>query len=246
MFIADYHVHSNFSADGKSSIEENIQSAIRKGLKEIAVTEHAYSNLNGIKKNSLIKIMQEVDRLREKYPEIKILKGIEMNLLDDKGNVDVSPDEQEMLDLVVLGCHKQCKFLKYFFAHKKMQRLTPKQIKRNTAGYIRAMGNNRVDILAHLYYARTYVDLKEISEYAVKNNILIELNGKRIYFNENDVKIMLDAGVKFVANSDSHKKDNVGNNSRAYNFAIKYGIPLERIVNWNNVAEFKAKIKEGK
>ena len=75
---------------------------------------------------------------------------------------------------------------------------------------------------------------------------MIELNGKRIYFNENDVKIMLDAGVKFVANSDSHKKDNVGNNSRAYNFAIKYGIPLERIVNWNNVAEFKAKIKEGK
>ena len=246
MFVADYHVHSNFSGDGKNSVEENVQSAIKKGLKEMAVTEHAYSNLNGIKKGSFSNILEEVDRLRKKYPEIKILKGIEMNLLDDRGNVDISLEEQSKLDFVVLGCHRECSFFKYWFRHKLMQRKTKKQIERNTDAYIKAIENNRVDILAHLYYANVFVDIKRIAECAAKNNILIELNGKRIYFKKEDVKILLDAGVFFVANSDSHKKENVGNNSRAYSFAVKYGIPFERIVNWNNVVSFKAKSKEGK
>ena len=241
MFVADYHIHSTFSKDAKSSIEENVQSAILKGLKEMAVTEHAYSSFNGIKKNGLDRVLNEVDRLREKYPSIKILKGIEMNLLDEKGNVDVPLAEQEKLDLIVLGFHKKCTFLKNAFSHFKMKRRTEKQIERNTDAYIKAMENNKVNILAHLYYARCFVNIKRIAEFASKNNILIELNGKRIYFSKEDVKIMLDAGVMFVADSDSHRAETVGDNSRAYNFAVKYGIPFERIVNWNNVAKFDAK-----
>ena len=239
MFVADYHVHSKFSKDGKSTIEENVQSAILKGLKEIAVTEHAYSSFNGIKKGMLPKILEEVESLRKKYPMIKILKGIEMNLLDEKGNVDVPLSEQKELDLVILGFHKKCTFLKHAFSHMKMRRRNAKQIEKNTEAYIRAMENNKVDILAHLYYANAFVDLKRIAEYAAKNNILIELNGKRIYFTKEDVEIMLDAGVKFVANSDSHQDFRVGDNSRAYAFALKFGIPMDRIVNWNNVLNIK-------
>ena len=68
MFIGDYHTHSKFSADGKSTIEENMISAEKKGLKEIAVTEHAYSNLNGIKKGDLTKIVSAVEEARKKTP----------------------------------------------------------------------------------------------------------------------------------------------------------------------------------
>ena len=40
MFIADYHIHTNFSSDARSSMEDMILSAANKGLKEIAITDH--------------------------------------------------------------------------------------------------------------------------------------------------------------------------------------------------------------
>ena len=133
MFIGDYHTHSKFSADGKSTIEENMISAEKKGLKEIAVTEHAYSNLNGIKKGVLAKIVSAVEEARKKHPKIKIFMGMEINLLDEKGNVDLTKEEQSLLDIAVLGFHRRCRFFKHKLSHYRMlYRKTPKQIEKNT------------------------------------------------------------------------------------------------------------------
>ena len=73
---------------------------------------------------------------------------------------------------------------------------------------------------------------------------MIELNGKRILFSEKEVKDLLESGVKFIANSDSHRSIDMGDNSRAYNFAIKYGIPLDRIVNWNDLPKFDKRLRD--
>jgi histidinol-phosphatase (PHP family) len=39
-YLYDYHIHTNYSTDGKSSIFDVCESAIKKGLKEIAITDH--------------------------------------------------------------------------------------------------------------------------------------------------------------------------------------------------------------
>lgn len=39
-YMVDYHTHSNYSSDGHNTIMEMCQSAIKKGLKEIAITDH--------------------------------------------------------------------------------------------------------------------------------------------------------------------------------------------------------------
>lgn len=241
MFIGDYHTHSKFSADGKSTIEENMISAEKKGLKEIAVTEHAYSNLNGIKKGDLTNIVSAVEEARKKHPKIKIFMGMEINLLDEKGNVDLTKEEQSLLDIAVLGFHRRCRFFKYKLSHYRMlYRKTSKQIEKNTDAYIKALENNKIDIIAHLNYACN-VNVKRIAEYAKEHDILIELNGKRILFSEQEVKDLIDSGVKFIADSDAHRSVDVGDNSRAFNFATKYGIPFDRIVNWNDLPKFKGR-----
>ena len=89
VMIADMHVHSTFSPDGISTMEEQCIAALEKGERIICFTDHVDYNVaeknNGIikdnsKANFIIEeYLIEIDRLRKKYPELKILKGIEFS-----------------------------------------------------------------------------------------------------------------------------------------------------------------------
>jgi len=116
---------------------------------------------------------------------------------------------------------------------------TKKQIERNTQAYINAMDKHRVSILAHLGYANCYVDCEKLAKECAKRGIYIELNGKRINFTKDDIYKMLKTDVKFIINSDAHHPLNVGKNHRAFNLIEKYKIPLDRIVNLNEIPKFK-------
>ncbi len=240
MIIADYHTHSVFSKDARNTLEENILIAIQKGLKEIAVTEHSYTNLNGIKKGQFVEIKNEVERLRKQYPSINILFGMEANLLNEDGDIDLSKDEQEQLDIVVLGYHKTCTSWKNFLRHLKMSWNSKKQIQRNTDAYIKAMKKNKVDILAHLGYVGK-VDVLKLAEAALKNNVLVEFNRKQNWFTPYEVKKMVEMGVKFVANSDAHSAEDIGENYKGVNFMLKYNIPESQMMNWNKLIELNKK-----
>ena len=50
---------------------------------------------------------------------------------------------------------------------------------------------------------------------------------------------MIKTGVKFIINSDAHKPLDVGKNHRAFNLIEKYQIPLDQIVNLNEMPKFK-------
>ncbi|MDR0309354.1 MAG: PHP domain-containing protein, partial [Candidatus Methanoplasma sp.] len=49
---ADLHIHSNFSNDGKSTVEEIIAEAERKGLGCIAITDHNSFEAYGLAKDN--------------------------------------------------------------------------------------------------------------------------------------------------------------------------------------------------
>ena len=159
------------------------------------------------------------------------------------GDIDISDEELEKLDLVVLGYHKASKysFKEYFgFAlpNQINRKPTKKQIERNTNAYLNAINKHRVSILAHLGYAGCAVDYVKIAKECVKKNIYIELNGKRINFGKKDIEGMVATGVKFIVNSDTHSVDDVGKNHRAFNLIEKYNIPLEQIVNLDKLPKF--------
>lgn len=77
----DYHVHSIHSYDGKQTIEEMCQSMISQGVEEVCLTEHVdigYPDpeCQGIPDWELWS--REIRYLQQKYPQIRIKKGIEM------------------------------------------------------------------------------------------------------------------------------------------------------------------------
>ena len=66
ILFGDYHTHTIYT-HGKSTIEENVLVAIKKGLKEVAITEHSYKHFAHPVKRKNIKVMrEEVDRLNKK------------------------------------------------------------------------------------------------------------------------------------------------------------------------------------
>lgn len=83
------HVHSKFSPDGISSMDEQCIEAIRKGVSIICFTDHvdyntAEKNMGYVKDNTsanfdVTEYFYEIERLRIKYPNLKILSGIEFS-----------------------------------------------------------------------------------------------------------------------------------------------------------------------
>lgn len=240
--LGDYHTHTTYT-HGTSTVEENVKQAEILGLKEIAITEHSYLGFNHIRKGDLEKIKRDIDAIKDKY-NVKVLWGIEANLMSRNGDVDISDEELEKLDIVVLGYHKASKYsikewLKFGLPNMLRKKPTRKQIETNTQAYLNAMDKHRVSILAHLGYAGCRVDCVRLAKECVKRGIYIELNGKRINFTKEDIDGMVATGVKFIIDSDAHSMLAVGKNHRAFNLIEKYNIPLEQIANLDRVPKFK-------
>ncbi|MBW9158204.1 PHP domain-containing protein [Clostridium sp. FP2] len=95
--IADYHTHINiakghiplfniiFGEHAKGSIESNVKVGIKRGLKEIAITDHAYNHITfGMKLNQYEKLRKLIDDLNKssllKENDFKLLLGVEYNI----------------------------------------------------------------------------------------------------------------------------------------------------------------------
>ena len=240
--VGDFHTHTNYT-HGLGSIEDSVKQAENLGLKAIAITDHAYNSAYHMKPGDLDKMRQDIDAIRDKY-KTKILLGVEANLISRDGQVDVSDEELNKLDLVVLGYHRFTKvkareFFGWVLPNLFKKKKSNKQIVENTQAYLNAMDKHRVNILAHLNYGGCQVDVETIAKECVKRNIYIELNGRRICFTPEEISKMIQTGVKFIIDSDAHHPLDVGKNHRAFNLIEKYNIPLEQVVNLNEVPEFK-------
>lgn len=239
--LGDYHTHTTYT-HGKSTIEENVRQAENLGLKEIAITEHSYLGHNHIVKGDISKIKAEIESLKDKY-NVKVLCGIEANLMTRNGDLDISDEELKELDVVILGYHRLSKYKgkeKWFWGipnllHKKPSK---KLIEANTLAYLRAMDKHRIHILAHLNYG-CYVDSVRLAKECVKKDIYIELNGKRIVFTDDEIKGMIETGVKFIINSDAHHYTRVAKNSEAFGLVERLNIPYDQIVNLDKTPVFK-------
>lgn len=248
--FGDYHTHTIFS-HGTGTIEENVKVAVKKGLKEIAITDHGFEHkLYGVKRTDVSVMRKQIEELKKQY-NINILFGMETNLISAEGDIDLTKEEEAMLDVILMGYHKiiTAKSLKdrfsFFLMNNICKLFSPKrQIQKNTDAYLKAMDKYDIDILTHLKYGMP-VDVIQIAKKAKEKNVLIELNGKRTLFTREEVEKMVEMKTKFIINSDAHKPDNVGECNHPMNFALMHHIPQELIVNLNELPKFKHRKDNG-
>lgn len=98
----DYHMHSSYSNDGKNSPEEIVKYCIEKSYFEICIVDHIRKNTEWVPK-----FANEIRNLKKRYAKrIKILSGIEANVIDLDGNIDAKPEFVGQVDFVCAAFHR--------------------------------------------------------------------------------------------------------------------------------------------
>jgi DNA polymerase (family X) len=192
----DLHSHTN-ETDGQEPLENMVQAAIEQGYEYLAITDHSkYLTItHGLDEKRLLKQIKQIDKLNSRMSHIKILKSIEVDILED-GTLDLTNDVLKELDIVVCSVHSKFRL----------------EEKKQTERIIKAMDNPYFNILGHatgrLIKSRPPypVDLERILLAAKERNCFIELNSQPYRLDINDIycKKAKEIGVKVAISSDAH------------------------------------------
>ena len=249
LFFGDYHTHTTFS-HGKGSIEDNVKRAIELGFKEIAITDHGFKHMvYHVRRMDWPHMEKEVKRLRLKYPQINILLGVETNFNSHRGFIDVLPSEIMALDVVLCGYHFMVKpdgskdVFKFWlpnFMQQVFKLRTQKMYVRNTDMYIKAIEKNDLDVVTHPNYG-IKIDVVEVAKACKHYGTYFELNGRRISMDDELLEKVVDTGVEFIANSDAHRIEDIGDVRIVTEAFERLNAPLEQIANWNRIPTWRSK-----
>ena len=192
----DLQMHSTWS-DGKVSIEEMARACMDLGYEYFAITDHsqAMAMLEGLDAKKARGQWKEIDRVRERVPEIEILRSAEVDILKD-GALDLPDDILEELDIVVISVHS--------FMDQDKKTMTDR--------VLRAMSHPAVDILAHptgrqLNKREPFaLDVEAVLEAAAELSVAVELNAnpRRLDLSDAHVHRARELGVPVVISTDAH------------------------------------------
>lgn len=239
--VADYHTHTRHS-HGRGTVLDNVRAARSRGLKEIAITDHGPANLFGIGVASLSAfdvIRQEVIAARERYPDIKVLLGVEANVVSEEGEIDIPGDLQEAFDILLVGLHPLVKWKSAargvsLVGHNLVAAWTGKGRaavrERNTAAIVNAVLRNRVHAVTHPGY-RLPIDTRALAQACAKTGCAMEINAGHEHTTVEYIQIARAEGARFVLGSDAHSPDRVGDLAKAASLAQEAGLKAEEIVN---------------
>ena len=199
----DLHAHTR-ATDGHHTLKEMAEAAKSRGFEYLAITEHSrrLSVAHGLDVHELRKQMEEIDRLNAKLSGITLLKGIEVDILED-GSLDLPDEVLGECDLVVGAVHSR------FHLSRAKQ----------TARILKAMDHPSFTILAHpsgrlIGSREAYdVDMLGIIRAARARGCFLELNAhpERLDLLDIHCQMARDEGVLVAISSDAHSTQDFGN-----------------------------------
>mgnify|MGYP004659646241 FL=1 len=248
-FYGDYHTHTK-NSDGHSTVEENVLAAKARGFLDVAITDHGLGCVI-MKEKDFRKCFLEVEEARKKHPDINILFGIENTIIDADGLIDIPVERMEEFDIHIVGFHFPIRipsgkaFREFWWPallHGNSDKPSRELIERNTRAHIKMLEKYPVDILAHIG-DHTPLDAKEVAKACADLGTYIELNSKHLPQCEKMFDAMLGTGVQFIADSDGHRAERVGEFSETEKLIEKFGLQ-DRVVNLRTNFYLRSKGRE--
>ncbi|MBA3789610.1 MAG: DNA polymerase/3'-5' exonuclease PolX [Rubrobacter sp.] len=234
----DLHVHTNYS-DGKGTIESMAEAAIALGYEYLIFCDHSQSLkvANGLAPDRLRKKMDAVRKADDKYDEIRLLCGSEVDILKD-GALDYEDDLLAELDFVVASVHTS-----FGIGEEAM-----------TGRIIRAINNPHVRTIGHptgriLNRREPYeVDVSRLIKEAAATNTALELNSyvDRLDLAVPYVREAMNASVRITIDTDAHDETALSLMKFGISQARRAWVEKEGIINCLPLAEFEEYLRAGK
>lgn len=223
----DLHTHSDWS-DGSAPIEEMMVSAAALGHEYCALTDHSprLTIANGLSPERLRRQLDVVDELRDRVAPMRILTGIEVDILDD-GSLDQEPELLDRLDIVVASVHS------------KLRMEAPAMTRR----MVRAVSAQRVTVLGHCTgrlvtggrgrRPESEFDAETVFAACVENNTAVEINSRpeRRDPPTRLLHLARDIGCAFAVDTDAHAPGQLDFLGFGAQRALDAEIPADRIIN---------------
>lgn len=232
----DFHMHTTWS-DGAHSIEEMVEACREKGYSHIVITDHSnYLKVaNGLSRERLLQQIEAIHVMNEKYSDIEIFAGTEMDILPD-GSLDFDDELLEQLDFVIASIHSSFSQSQ----DKIMARLRT------------AIENPHVHMIAHptgrIIGSRTGYDpdVPTLIEWASEFGKILELNANphRLDLETVYLKMAQEKGVPIAINTDAHHLDQLRYMDVGVKYAQKAWLHKENIVNTWTLDKFKQYLKK--
>jgi DNA polymerase (family 10) len=234
----DLHVHTNFS-DGKGTIESMAEAAIELGYDYVVFCDHSQSLrvANGLSPERLERKLKAVREADEKYDEIKLFCGSEVDILRD-GALDYEDDVLATLDFVVASVHTSFGLGE--------EAMTERIVRAINNPYVRTIGHPTGRILNR---REPYeVDVSRLIREAAATNTALELNAyvDRLDLSVPYVREAVGAGVRITIDTDAHDERALGYMKYGVSQARRAWVEKGSVINCLPLAEFEKYLKDGK
>jgi putative hydrolase len=223
----DLHLHSNWS-DGSAPIAEMMATAQSLGHEYCALTDHSprLTVANGLSPERLRHQLDVIDELREQFAPMRILTGIEVDILDD-GTLDQEPELLQRLDIVVASVHSKLK-------------MEPAAMTRRM---VRAASGGQADVLGHCTgrlvegnrgtRPESKFDAEKVFTACRDHGTAVEINSRpeRRDPPTRLLKLALEIGCDFSIDTDAHAPGQLDFLGYGAQRALDNGVPVDRIIN---------------
>lgn len=218
----DLHVHTVASGHAFSTVEEIAREAAVRRLRAVGLSDHGPALPGG----PHIYYFRALRFLPPSLHGVRLLKGVEANLLDAKGGLDLPADVLHRLDYVMVGFHEGCGF-------------KPSSPAKNTRALVGAMQQPRVRVLTHPGNPAFPVEVPALAEAARSLGVALEINNASFGWSRHGsletcsslaAAVAREGGLVSLA-SDAHVACQVGEVGDAWRVASAAGIVPEQVVN---------------
>jgi putative hydrolase len=220
-FVVDTHTHTYASGHAYSTITENAQAAKANGLEILCTTDHAES-MPGAPHFWFFSNQRVIPRF---LSGVAIIRGIEANILNTQGEIDVNPTSYKALDWIIGSFHEPV--------------FKPANKEEHTEALINVIKSGNIDALGHLGNPNFDFDFEAVAKCAAEHHVAIEINNStlkghsrvgsvdRCYEIARTVK---SAGGYITTGSDSHFYDTIGEFQLTSQLLTDVEIPVEKII----------------
>ncbi len=220
--IADLHCHTIASVHAYNTLRDNINAAKRLGLSALAITDHGIGCPDG----PLLSYFENLNSLPRRVEGLDLLKGVEANIMDMEGNLDMPRQLLGKLDIVVASFHSTC--------------VKPSTAEDHTNAYLNIALNPDVDIIGHSGTPEFLYDYERVIPIFREYGKIVEINAHTFICRKKSIpncKRIIELCKKYevpvMVNSDAHSEFEVGLWSEAIEMLTESNFPDSLVVNAN-------------